>query len=222
MYKILFLTFVSTIILFAKNPKPYAVLGDVVYDNVDKIEKLKDTNGYWLDKNRISQFVSDVKKTKKMGFYLELSNSAQERKKYLNSLRALVKTYDYYLRSAEANYKNSMRRDDYKQFSQLINSGLIHSDRYKKEILEYYYKHVDEIPKEGVIQKYLDEEAALRALRSGKKRHYKTKKELQEEKIRRIREQDKLEKKMLEERLQRKLSKEKLEIRKRQKEELSY
>ncbi|MDQ7068936.1 MAG: hypothetical protein Q9M40_13755 [Sulfurimonas sp.] len=220
MYKLILITLLTTF-LSANNPKPYAVLGDVIYDNLSKIESLKQLDTYKLYENDIDEYVKEVSDAKKQGFSLEKSSTSKERKEYLNKLRKLSKTNDYFLRSINSQYKESMKNSDYELFSEIINSKLIDTEANKKEIIDYYYKNKEFINSEGVIDNFLKEDARLKALKEAQKKYYKTKKQLEAEKIKRIRENDKTQQKKLEAELQNDLNKKKEEIRKTQKRELS-
>ncbi|MDF1876582.1 hypothetical protein JHD47_01985 [Sulfurimonas sp. SAG-AH-194-L11] len=220
MYKLILITFLTTL-LAAHNPKPYAALGDVIYDNVQNIESLKSIDTYKLYEDDIDKYVSEVYKTKQEGYKIEKSSTSVEKKEYLNKLRSLSKTNDYFLRSLKTLYNEAMNKENYKLFSQIINSGLIDIQNKKKEIIDYYYKHKEDIDPKGVIDTFLEEDKRLKAIKEAQKKHYKTKKQLEVEKIQRIRQNDKEEQKRLEEALQKDLNSKKAEIRKIQKKELS-
>ncbi len=219
--KVFFTFFFLTALLFAKNPAIYAALGDVIYDNVGKVEKLKDSSTYAPYVKEIEKYVGDVQKAKENGLLLELSEAPITKKEYLNTLRKLSKTNDYFMRSANANYVASMRDNNFTLFSDMINSGIIDTQEHKQEIIDYYFQHSDDINATGVIQNYLDEDAKLKEKRDALSKHYKSKKMLEQEKIDRIRENDKSEQERLEKQLQEEVKKKKLEIREYQKKELT-
>lgn len=204
----------------AQNPQPYAVLGDVIYDNVDKIEQLESYRAYELYKEDIAKYIADVSEAKEMGYLLESSAKSVNKKEYLMKLRELSKKNDFYTRTVHANYISSMRDGDYLLFSKLINSGMIDVVENRDEIMEYYFNHAEDINASGVIQGYLDEEAEIEARRAALTKRYKSKAELQKEKIQRIRKNDKLEQERLEKELQAEVKQKKQEIREHQKSEL--
>ncbi|MDF1878219.1 hypothetical protein JHD46_01050 [Sulfurimonas sp. SAG-AH-194-C20] len=224
MYK-LFLTTLFTALIAtlsnADNPKPYAVLGNVIYDNIENIASLKEIQSYKLYKDEIDTYTQEVAQAKELGYKVEKSTVSTEKREYLNKLRTLSKTNDYYLRSINSHYKESMSKKNYKLFSQIINTGLIDTQKNKKEIIDYYYKNKEYIDSKGVIDAFLEEDTRLRARKEAQKKYYKTKQQLEEEKIKRIRSQDKREQKRLEEALQKDLNTKKAEIRKTQRRELS-
>ena len=220
MYKIFLLPLLVTF-LAAANPKPYAALGDVIYNNVNRIESLKNISSYKLYKDEIDVYVKDVLATKKVGFTLEKKSATVSKNEYLMKLRTLSKKNDYYLRSVNTQYSNSMKTDDFGLFSEIINSGLINTDKYKEEIIDYYYKHEDDINSTGVIEDFLNADAKLKALKESQKKRYKTKKQKEAEKIARIRAKDKVTQKEIEKHLEEDLNEKKLEIRETQIKELS-
>jgi len=221
MYKLLFITFIATI-LSAHNPLPYAALGNIIYDNAEKIQQLTDIDAYNVYKDDIEQYLKDLKVTKVLGYKLEKESASSLKKKYLNSLRRLSKKNDYYLRSINTQYNEAMKSKNYKLFLQIINKKLINIKKHKKEIIDYYYTNQENIDKSGVIDELLKEDARLKALKESQKRRYKTKKELEAEKIKRIRENDKLARQKLEAELQKDLINKKEKIREIQKRELAH
>ena len=220
MYKTLLLILLFSIGLYAKNPYLFSALGDVIYDNVDKVKKLKNIEGFSIYDTKIQQYISDVKKAKEEGFALE-AGKIKDKKAYLNKLRALAKEYDFFRRSVEASFQKAIKDANVKLVEQIINSGLLDTDRYKKEILDFYFDHVGEMSTKGLIQSYLDEDAKLRKKREAQRKRYLTKKQRELERIKKIRQKDKLEQERLERKLQEELLKKKKEIQEYQKRELS-
>jgi len=221
MNKIFALLFVVISFLYAQNPKIYAALGDIIYNNVDKIDKLQIVPEFSAYQNDIQNYVKKVQETKKMGFAIENGDKTIDRKEYLNRLRKLSQKNDFFTRAVDVSFKTSLENQNSALFDNMINSGLLQTQKYKKDIIDYYFKHSDELNTTGLIQKYLDEDARLRAKQKAQKKHYKTKRERELERIRRIRLKDKLEQEKLERELEEKLRKKKLEIREYQKKELS-
>jgi len=220
MLKYLMLLLLTTI-LFAQNPFPYAALGDLIYDNVNKIKNLENINVLKKYSIEINKYTSDVALAKKEGFKLDHNSSQAQRKHYLNHLRELAQQNDFFKRLVDVAYKNAIKKEDTQTFSALINSGLLDTEKYKKEIIDYYFEHQQELPATGLIQSYLDEDAKLRAKKEAQQKRYKSKKEREAERIRWIREEDKRQKEYLEKKLQKELEEKKQEIREYQKTELS-
>ena len=208
-------------LLFAQNPIAFAALGDVIYNNVDKIEKLKNIDEYKIYDEKIDKYVADVKKAKEEGFALENGSTAVTRKAYLNKLRTLAKTNDFFMRSVASSYDAAKKNQNSRLFSQIINTGLLDTDERKKEIIDYYFAHQEDMNTTGLIQTYLDEDAKLRAKKEAQQKRIKSKKEREAERIREIRENDRRQKELLEKKLQKELQEKKLEIREYQKKELN-
>ena len=204
-----------------RNPAVYSALGDVIYGNFQKIELLKEIEKYSKLKEKIDTYVKEVNSVKKIGYAIESGDKTLDKEEYLEKLRVLSKTNDYFQRTVIDSFKSSMIDEDNNLFSKTINSGLIDSDKYKSKILEYYFAHCADINATGVIQRYLDEDAKLKKKEAKSKRTRITKKQIQEAKIRRIREKDKLKQETLHKTLEEELIQKKKDIRKEQVEELA-
>ena len=221
MNKIFALFIVLMGVLYAQNPKIYAALGDIIYNNLPKIEKLQNIPEFSPYKDDIQKYVRDVTQTKKMGFAIQNGDKLIDRREYLNKLRTLSKKNDFFTRAVDIGFQTALKKENSTLFHQMINSGLLHTKKYKQKIINYYFNHSDELNTTGLIQKYLDEDARLKAKQESQKKHYKTKRERELERIRRIRLKDKLQQQKLEKELEEKLRKKKLEIREYQEKELS-
>ena len=220
MYKILLFTFLTTI-LTATNPKPYAVLGDVIYDNSQNIYKLHEIIQCHIPKKEILEYIKEVNATKQYGFALEEGKSS-DKKSYLNKLRALSKRNDNYVRTVNSSYRKSMKKKNYELFSALVNSGLLDIQSNKDEIISYFYKNSDDINSSGVIDDLLVKNTKIRAEKEALKKRNKSHKDQELEKIKRIRENDRLAKAKMEKELQTSVDNKKLKIREEQEKELSY
>jgi hypothetical protein len=203
-------------LLSASNPKPYATLGDVIYNDLSSIEALKSIISDHYE-HEIEKYVKNVEETKKIGFSLEKGDSEIDKKKYLEQLRKLLKSHNSFVRIAYGSYNESMKKKNYIIFSKLINNPLIKAKKEEEEIMDFYYKHSTFIDaSSGFIHKVLEEKEQKQA-----QRKYKTKKILAEEKIKRVRKNDKLDEAQREAELQAEVLKKNLEIRENQKRELA-
>ena len=221
MLKIFFLSIFFTL-LFSNNPIVYAPLGDVIYNNVQSIKNLKSIECYQVQYETIDKYVLAVEKTKKMGFAIENGDKTQDKKVYLQDMRNLSKQNDAFVRNANATFKQSLENEDTVLFAQLVNSGLIDTKKYKKEILAYYYGHEEDINVTALIESYIDEDKK-RGLSTKKYSQYiKAKKRKEKEKIHRIRKQDIYDQIKLEKKLNDEVKRKKLEIQKEKKKELFY
>jgi hypothetical protein len=240
MKTLLFLTFISALlvaqepsieqkntsktqkVLAMANPKVYAALGDVIYNNALKIEKLKEITLFADQQSEIDSYLSQVEKLKEQGYKIERGDKTIDKKVYLNKLRELSKTNDYYARYARKVFRDAIKQEDSDTFEKIINTGFIDTKRNKDKIINYYFAHQEEVNPEGVIQAYLDEDAKLRAKREAQRKYYKTKRQLEEEKIRRIRKNDAEKQAALEKKLEEEVIRKKEEIIKEQKTELFH
>ncbi len=222
MKKFIILFFLA-VSLMAENPSVYSALGDVIYDNAIKIEKLKVIDEYNLS-NMIDTYLEKVSKIKELGFKLESGDKSINSKVYLNKLRELSKTNDFFVRQVYKTYKMALKNDDSWLLSQMINSGLMDTRKYKNEIINYYKTHSDIMDTAGVIGQYLEEEAKLKAMEEASKKKKKiapSRDELQKARIRRLRKNDELKQEAIKKSLEEEVAHEKSKIRQEQVKELS-
>lgn len=220
MKKIIILFLLSTF-LIAQNPKVYSALGNAIYDNAEKIEKLKKIEKFSSYEEKINQYITDVNKAKNDGFLIEKGSIDIDKKAYLGQLRELAKTNDFFLRSVNNSFKYSISNEDNLLFSQMVNSALIDTNKNKSNIINYYLEHSDDINATGVIQEYLDEDQALQKERENRRKIRVTAKELEKAKIKRIRKNDKEKQDALRKSLEAEVIRKKTEIRKNQIKELA-
>lgn len=221
MYKLVLLLLL-THLLNASSPKIYAALGDKIYDNVEKINTLKNLDAFYHLKKEIEFYVQEVADTKEKGFTAQSTNQTDLKKSYLMQLRKLSKENDHYLRTTQHYYENSLKNRDNELFIGVVNSGLIDNAVHKQEILEYYYKYLNDIKISGSLESIVQEDKILKQKRNISAVNKKTKRMKEDEKIRRIRENDLEAQKSLEDKLQEEVNQKKVEIRNNQKEELKY
>jgi len=222
MKKILLLLILS-ISLFAKeatplkNPKVYSSLGDVIYNNLPKIQALKQLEEYKNFTNKIDEYSLNVQKAKKFGFEVESGNRSNLKIDYLQELRKLNKVNEYFVRTANSSLKSAIDNENNNLFITIVNSGLIDTRKNKNKIMNYYNKHKNEINPAGVIQDFIDE-AYVKKYK--KKYTAGMKKRLELENIKRIRANDKLKQEALEKKLSEEVRLKKQVIRAEHKREL--
>ena len=218
--KKIIITLFCTTFLLADNPIVYSALGDVIYNNVDNINNLKTISQYNSEINKIDDYVSSVEKTKKNGFSIQRGEKKIDKMNYLNHLRELSITNDYFVRSAKNNFKSSLSKEDSVLFFKIINSGLVDTQKYKEKIINYYFAHSEDVNTSGVIQTYLDEDKELKVRKETQIKSYQTKKMREEAKINRIRQNDIEKQVALEKQLEDEVKAKKIQIRQNQKSEL--
>ena len=215
--KILLLTFLITVQIFALNPKVYAALGDKIYNNMNHIKDLKDIKEFKVYKSEIQEYYFNVNAVKALGFMLDKGDPSVSKRDYLKKLRLLSKTNDFFIETVNAAFKKAINDENSKLFLETVKSGLVDTRKNKNLIKKYYYKHKDEIDIRGsVIQDFVDEDIR------NKKPVYRgpTKEELQKAKIERIRAKDKAKQEAIAKSIEEELAKKKKKIREDQKKEL--
>ncbi|MCF6310201.1 MAG: hypothetical protein L3J19_07010 [Sulfurimonas sp.] len=215
MKKLIFLSLLATLAL-AQNPRVYSALGDVMYDNVEKIEKLKNIAEFSILQSKIDKYVEDVRNTKKDGFSIESKNI--DKSEYLTKLRKLSKTNDFFVRDVKKYFIESIEIQDNRLFTATVNSGLLDTKAHKQEIINYYLKHSDDLDASGVIQSFLDENSAIKKRTKANK---DINKNIEISKIKRIRQRDKRLEEAVRKSLEEELIQKKNKIRQYQKKELS-
>lgn len=214
---ILSLSLFSQNISLSKNPNVYTSIGDVVYDNVKKIESLKKIEKYEAYSNKIDAYALKVRKAKSLGFGVESGARSNVKLDYLKTLRELEKVNTYFMRTVKNSFNSSIETSDNELFIALVNSGLIDTQKNKNKIMSYYKLHKNEIIADGVIQEFLDEAYAKKNKKRWKP---KSKKQLEAEKINRLRINDKLKQIALEKQLAEEVRLKKKVIRENQEKEL--
>lgn len=199
------------------NPKVYSSLGNTIYDNVLKIEKLQDIEKYSQFRSKIDRYLREVQDTKLFGFDVEAGSKSDLKLDYLYQLRKHKKVNDYFLRSVKNAFESAIESQDNELFIGIVNSGLINVKQYKKKIMAYYNAHKKSINPKGTIQKFIDEDLAWKNRKRWKP---KTKQQLQEEKVARLRKNDKLDTQALERKLSEEVRVKKQKIRQTQEKEL--
>jgi len=219
MIRIIFLSFLTTF-LFAQNPKVYSALGDIIYDNAPKIQNLQMIPQYSKYKENINNYILKVKNAKKIGYAIELGDTTIDKKEYLNIIRKLSKTNDFFQRTTINFFKESIKKQNDQLFLQTLNSGLIDTKKYKADIFEYYFSNSNNIKTCDILQNMIDEDKLLKQKQKLAKRNQLTKKQIQEAKIKRLRANDEAKQEALQKQLEEKLLRKKSQIRKEQLEEL--
>ncbi len=222
---LIILTTVLTILFSADNPKAYSALGDVIYDNVDKIEKLKEMPMFRISEdrieNRVDDYIDSVNEARMMGFALDNKTNKFDKKEYIKKLRELTKIHKEFITRVETLLNSSISDENSELFLKLVESGLLDIKKNKNKIKSYYLKHSDEIEENEFIKEALKEEKKTPQGPSQKEIKAKKYKKLKEDRIEKLREKEKAKdeavKRLIEEEFQRK----KREIIEEQKEELT-
>ncbi len=217
MKKLVLLSLLATLAL-AQNPRVYSALGDVIYDNVSKIEKLKQIAEFSILESKIDEYVEDVRNAKKDGFSIESKDKNINKGEYLGKLRELSKSNDFFVIEVKNYFVESIKTQDNRLFTAIINSGLIDTKAHKQEIVNYYLKHSSDLDASEVIQGFLDEDVAIKKRTKTSK---EIKKHIEASNIKRIRQRDKRLEEAVKKSLEDELIQKKKVIRENQERELS-
>lgn len=130
--------------LFAQNPKSFAALGDVLYNDVEKFEKLKEMASMQEFRTAIDTYIASTDKIKKMGFAIDAKytkstkDGSVEGKEYLEALRKLAIEHDAIVAGSVTRFKEAMNDEDSETINGMILYGIIDIDDYKSELVNYY------------------------------------------------------------------------------------
>jgi hypothetical protein len=215
--KIIVIISILSSFLLAQNPSVYSALGDVIYDNSENIKELKNLPAYKDSIGKIQAYLQDVKNTKAYGFDVQNEKNGADKIKYLSKLRELSKTNDFFVRSIKNNFEASINDENNTLFLEMVENSMLDSQKYKNDILDYYFAHSDDINATKTIRKFLDEDKskAKRAV------YIKSKNKRQEEKIKRIRENDRIKQERIKKTLEEEVAKKKQEIKEEQMKKLN-
>ena len=217
--KILLLITLFTLQLCAINPKIYSTLGDKLYNNLDNIKVLQYREEFKEDERKIKDYIFNVRALKGIGFNIDRGDLSVTKEEYLDNLRMLSKTNDYFLAKIKRLFFESVEQNNSELFLYTVKSDLLDTHRYKNDIKKYYYSHKDEIDIKGsIIEKFVKEDEKKKK----PKPVYKgpTKEELQRAKIEEIRAKDKARQEAIAKSLEEELKKKKKMIREEQEKEL--
>ncbi len=130
--------------LFAQNPKSFAALGDVLYNDVNKFENLKEMASMQEYQASIDAYIALAGETKKMGFAVDAQkakdpkNTSDDGKKYLKALRELSSQHGAIMLNSRTRFKEALSDEDGVMVNGMIDNGVIDPENYKSEIIRYY------------------------------------------------------------------------------------
>ncbi len=134
--KKLSLLLLLTFTLFAQNPHSFDTLGDVIYDDADKFENLKDLQAMHDLKKPISEYIKLAKTTKKLGFSVDEKKG--DAKVYLKSLRQLSLKHDKIILSIRKLFSEAIHDEDSHTVNMMVKYDVIDIVEHEKELLNYY------------------------------------------------------------------------------------
>ena len=113
-----------------------------------------------------------------------------------------------------------MKQNNHELFTELVNSGMIDTKKYKKKILDYYDLNKDEIVLSGELKMLVESDRSKQKSKADLKKSVK-KQDKASQRIEHIKKRDKEKEQEREEMLEEELLQKKREIREYQKKELS-
>ncbi len=217
----LFIFTLFTTALIAQNPHAYAALGDTIYDNADNIEKLKYIRSFEMLTPKIEKYIKEVEVSREYGFALDAHKKEYDKKEYLQQLRDLSKTNDFFIRSVRSAYKSALESNDDKLLFEILNTELIDIDDNFKEINAYYKLHTDAVQPKVYVQAFQRKRLEQQSIKAPKKKKVLSQKDIELLNIKRIRAKDKAKREALQKDLERESRRKKLQILQEQQKALS-
>ncbi len=185
--------------LFAQNPKSFAALGDVIYNDVIKFENLKEMPSMQEYRNAIDAYIVSANETKKMGFAIDIENAKDDKdtavdgKEYLIALRKLSTEHDTIIDNSRTRFKEAMGDEDSETINGMINYGVIEIDDYKDELIRYYEEFGEDQNLSSLETMYADHIASLNKDDSASKlSEAQREARINEERVQRMREKNRL------------------------------
>ncbi len=127
-----------TLSLFAQNPKSFAALGDVIYDDIAKFEQLKQMPSMQEFTPAIDGYIALAKRTKKMGFAVDAKETSVNAKEYLKALRELSTEHDAIIVNSRTRFQEAMSDEDGATINAMVSYGVIKTEDYEAELIRYY------------------------------------------------------------------------------------
>jgi len=132
------LLLLTALTLFAENPKSFAALGDVIYDNIETFKELKSLSVMASYNKEIETYIKEAKRVKKMGFALDAKEEGVIAKEYLDALRALSARHDKVIQFSRSSFKEAIEKEDTTTVNYMIVNGVIDPTNYRSELLNFY------------------------------------------------------------------------------------
>lgn len=222
--KHLILSLLLVTLLFSNsNPKVYAALGDVIYNDDAHITNLVQLNSMKKYEKRIKKYLSATKTAKEMGFKIEKGDKTISNKEYLSTLRELSKEHDFFIRRVNSIYLQSMDSVDLTTFSYLSQCSLIDFSSDREKVLEFYKVYKEDINSTEVDAVMFEQEMIIKNAHTKNVVKNDSNSSLPKpvsSKIKRIREKERAKEKAKTEAIEKETKRRKQEVQEKQKEEL--
>ena len=139
-YLLSFIILTILTVVHAKESYPvfFAKQGTVLYKAVESFSALDKASTL---KVGIDDYIVMAKQTKELGYKADKFQDKKDIKRYFKSLRALQNKHDKLIGLSTKILYKSMKNDDYKEFANMVNFGMLHYEKKPKlreHILSYY------------------------------------------------------------------------------------
>lgn len=124
--------------LFGQTPKSFAALGDVLYNDVDKFQQLKEMAAMQEFRPAIDAYIAAAEKTEKMGFAIDAKTPSIDPKEYLKALRTLSADHDAIIVQSRTRFKEAIADEDGETINKMVVYGVIDPEDYQDDLVRYY------------------------------------------------------------------------------------
>ncbi len=124
--------------LFGQTPKSFTALGDVLYNDVDKFEQLKEMAAMQEFRSTIDAYIAAAKKTETMGFAIDAKDPSTDPKEYLKALRLLSAEHDAIIVQSRTRFKEAIADEDGETINKMVVYGVIDPEDYQDDLIRYY------------------------------------------------------------------------------------
>lgn len=220
----IFLTFLVSL-LANENPKVYAALGDVIYNDDEKIARITQLTSMQRYHKDIEKYLAATKHAKEIGFKIEQGDKTISNKEYLTTLRNLSKEHDTIIRRVNSAFDKSLETKDVQTFSFLSRCSLVDFSNERKQVVAFYHTYQEDINSTEVDALMLEQEQIIKKAHSkrvtfGPTDGNATTSRPVSSKLRRIREKEKAKEEAKKQAIEAASQRRKDEVQEKQKEEL--
>ncbi len=143
------------------NPKSYALLGNVIYNNTQDLEKLSQLSSFQDKKLKINDYILRCNKCKSEGFLIDNGDKKYNSNEYYNKLRTLSIENDLYIKLANDKFFEAIESENTKLFIDLVDLSIVDKENISDKLKDFIALHVREL-KETLYYKdhYSDSSAA--------------------------------------------------------------
>ena len=145
------LLLLTALTLFAENPKSFAALGDVIYDNVETFKQLESLPVMSPYSKDIEVYIKEATAVKKMGFALDAKEEGVVAKEYLAALRKLSAKHDKVIQFSRSSFSEAIEKEDAATVNYMILNGVIDPENYRSELINFYEEFGEDNNLSGIV-----------------------------------------------------------------------